>query len=99
MKKEPLRSVDLPLEEQFRENWGWENSYQRYELDNDFQDIGYFYDMDPEDLCHLVRKMDNFMMERGISYVFIHNFYLAIKAFNELDKKDNNKSGVNCSDD
>jgi hypothetical protein len=70
MKKNLIRSIDLPLEEQYKENWGWEDSYQRYELDQEFQDKEYFQDMDPDDLIHLVRKMDNFLRERGISDFF-----------------------------
>lgn len=87
MNKELIRSIDLPLEEQFRENWSWENSHQRYELDQEYQEKEYFQNMDPNDLCHLVRKMDNFLMERGISDCFYRNYYLAIQTFNELDEE------------
>lgn len=89
MNKELNCSIDLPLEEQFGENRGWENSNQRYELDTMFQDKEYFQDMDPEDLCHLVRKMDNFLMERGLTYYFLNNYFLAIQAFKNLDEIDN----------
>lgn len=87
MAKELNRSVDLPLEQQFRENWNWEDSWQRYELDNELQDLSYFTEMDGNDLIHLVRKMDNFFMERGISYTFIKNFEKACIAFNKLNKQ------------
>ncbi len=89
MVKELNKSIDLPLEDQFRENWNWENSSQRYELDIDFQEKSYFTEMDPEELCFLVRHLDNFMMERGISYTMLHNYYHAIHAFNKLDEPDN----------
>ena len=82
-------SIDLPLEEQYKENWGWEDSRQRYELDCEFQDKMYFEDLDPEELINLVRKMDNFLMERGISDYFLRNFALASQVFDELCKEEN----------
>ena len=88
MKKKLIRSIDLPLEEQYKENWGWEDSYQRYELDQLFLDKEYFQDMDPDDLIRLVRKMDNFLRERGISVCFGRNFVLASQVFSELDKSE-----------
>ena len=88
LRKNQCRSYDIPLEHQYRENWHWEDSFQRYELDNEFQEKSYFQNMDPEDLCRLVRKMDNFLVERGVSYRFIRNYYLAVKTFNELDNSD-----------
>ncbi len=88
MNKELLASIDLPLEEQFRENWGWENSFQRLQLDREFQEKSYFTEMDPEELIFLVRHMDNFLMERGISYPFLRNYELACHAFSKLDEKD-----------
>lgn len=80
-----IRSVDLPLEEQYRENWGWEDSYQRYELDQEFQDMEYFEEMDPEELIRLVCKMENFLEERGISVFFMSNYFLACQKFSELE--------------
>ncbi len=89
MKKELNKSIDLPREMQFGENWGWEESLQRYQLDREFQKKSYFTDMDPEDFLHLIRKLDNFLMERGISEYFIRNFALACEVFDEMDKDDN----------
>lgn len=83
--KEPLRSSNLPEEKQFKENWGWENSFQRYEMDQEFQDKWYFECMEPNDLIKLVRKMENFFMERGISIYFMRNYLLASKVFEELE--------------
>lgn len=85
MNKELNCSIDLPLEEQFGENRGWEDSYQRYELDTMFLEKEYFQDMDLDDFLHLIRKLDNFLMERGISEYFIRNFALACKVFDEID--------------
>ena len=78
-------SIDLPLEEQIRENWGWENSFQRYLLDRDYQDMSFFTEMDPDDLIKLVRKMENFLQERGLSDYFISNFSKASVAFEALN--------------
>lgn len=89
--KELNKSIDLPLEAQFAENHGWENSYQRYELDQEFQDIDYFYCMDPDEFFHLTRKMDNFLRERGISEYFISNYRNANVAFVEIEKQLNEK--------
>ena len=85
MPKELLKSIDLPLEMQFRENWGWEDSLQCYELDTEYQDMSYFTDMDPDDLIKLIRKMDNFLKERGLSDHFISNFSEASVAFEALN--------------
>ena len=91
--KELNRSIDLPLEEQFRENWGWEDSSQRELVDCDFLDLSYFTSQDPDDLIRLVRKMDNFLRERGISECYLKNYYLAVRAFYALDEEeDSNKS-------
>ncbi|MBR4238305.1 MAG: hypothetical protein IKQ03_02695 [Prevotella sp.] len=87
MVKERNRSIDLPLEEQFAENHGWEDSYQRYQLDREFQDSDYFYEMDSDDFFHLIRKMDNFLRERGISEYFISNYAKACVAFEETQKR------------
>lgn len=89
--KELNRSIDLPLEAQFAENFNWEDSFQRYELDQEFQDIDYFYSMDPDEFFHLIRKMDNFLRERGISEYFISNFGKANIAFAEIEKQLNEK--------
>lgn len=87
--KELYKSIDLPLEEQFKENWNWEDSYQRYELDQEIQDKEYFQNMDGDDFIHLIRKMDNFLMERGISCYFIKNYYLACIVFDEFNRGEN----------
>lgn len=87
MPKERNKSIELPLDAQFRENWGWENSNQLLELDTEFQDMDYFYNMDPEDFFHLIRKMDNFLRERGLSEYFISNYGKANIAFHFIEKK------------
>lgn len=87
MRKELNCSIDLPLEEQFGENWGWEDSFQRYELDREFKDNEYFEEMDSEDLIHMLRKMRYFLMERGISEYFIKNYEKACLAFNMLNEQ------------
>lgn len=79
--KDLLRSIDLPLEEQYGENRGWENSHQRYEIDCEFQDREYFRCMSFDELYHIVRHMDNFLMERGISEYFIRNHDYAVEEF------------------
>lgn len=89
--KELNRSIDLPLEAQFAENFNWEDSFQRYELDQEYQDFDYFYSMDPDEFFHLIRKMDNFLRERGISEYFISNFGKANIAFAEIEKQLNEK--------
>ena len=86
MKEYLSRSIDLPLEEQYKENWGWENSYQRNEIDSKFLDKEYFQSMNANDLIHLVRKMENFLRERGLSDYFIRNYGLADQVFRELDE-------------
>ncbi len=83
MKKNLNFSIDIPLEEQYGENKGWENSVQRYELDSECQNKEYFEDMDFEDLLHVVRHTDNFIMERGVSEYMIHNHELAVEVFKE----------------
>lgn len=85
-------SIDLPLEEQFRENWGWEDSFQRYELDREFQDKEYFEAMEANDFIKLIRKLDNFLMERGLSEYFIRNYGLACQVFEERFSKDEEES-------
>lgn len=88
--KQPYYSTELPLNSQFPENWGWENSAQFYELDTEFIDKDYFQNIEPVDICHLVRKMDKFLMERGISYKFLRNYEHVLRAFNSLDEPQDN---------
>ena len=95
MAKELSKSIDLPREMQFRENWGWEDSFQCYQLDREFQEKSFFTDMDSEEFLHLIRKMDNFLMERGISEYYIRNFALACRVFDEMN---NEESGHQDSD-
>ncbi len=78
-------SIVLPLENQFHENWGWEESYQCYVLDYEFKTLEYFSNMDDEELIHLIRKMDNFLSERGISDCFMRNYALADEAFRKMN--------------
>ena len=82
-KGEPIHSTELPLNFQYQENWGWEGYLQCYELDTEFKDKHYFQSMDPEDICRLVRKMDNFLMERGISYQFLRNYEHVLRAYQD----------------
>lgn len=87
-RKKPMQdfksSSVLPLENQFHENWGWEDSYEFYKLDYEFKDLEYFTKMNDEELIHLIRKMDNFMTERGISDCFMRNYALADTAFRKM---------------
>ena len=48
--------------------------------------------MDPNDLVHLIRKMENFFRERGISDYFIRN-YENRKYTNSVGKKCRNNNG------
>lgn len=77
-------SIVLPLDDQLHENWGWEESYQCYELDYEFKELEYFTKMDEEELIRLIRKMDNFLIERGISDCFMRNYALADTAFRKM---------------
>jgi len=86
MVKELIKSIDLPLEEQYKENFGWENSYQRNEIDSKFLDKEYFQSMNANDFIHLIRKMENFLRERGLSDYFIRNYGLADQVFREMDE-------------
>ncbi len=78
----------VPQENRFGENWDWEETTQCMELDTEFQDMGYFEQMDGDELCHLIRHMENFMMERGITMTFFRNYAKADQAFENLDKKE-----------
>lgn len=49
--------------------------------------MDFFYNMDPEDFFHLIRKMDNFLRERGLSEYFISNYGKANIAFHFIEKK------------
>ena len=73
---------------QFGENRGWENCSQFYVLDRDFQEKSYFSEMDPNEFIHLIRKMDNFLMERGISEYFIRNYAYACVVFDEMNRRE-----------
>lgn len=77
-------SINLPLEEQYGENQGWEESTQRFEIDSNFQDLDYFTSMDGNDLIKLIRKMENFLRERGISIYFFRNYGLIDQVFREM---------------
>ena len=91
--KELYRSIELPPEKQFGENWNWENSSQQYELDSEFKDLSYFTNMEDNDLISIVRKMENFLMERGISSCFMRNYALADEAFRKMcNREDNSES-------
>ena len=85
MKKIRTISIVLPLEEQYRENQGWEDSFLCHELDRECKKIDYFRKMNHEELILLIRKMDNFLMERGVGDCFCRNYALADQAFHEMD--------------
>ena len=76
-------SITLPLERQWGENHNWENSLQCHTLDSQYVEKEYFSDMDFDELVKLIRKMDNFFDERGISTYFFRNFALADQVFRE----------------
>ena len=98
MTKQLYLSTELPLDAQLRENWGWENSNQLLELDTKFQDMDYFYEMDTEHFFHLIRKMDNFLRERGLSEYFISNYGKANVAFHYIDEKTKLSLNTQCSE-
>lgn len=79
--KNIIRSIELPLKEQYAENHGWENSYECYELDTEFRSLEHFLEMEENDLIRLIRKMDNFLEERGISTIFSRNYALVDRAY------------------
>lgn len=80
-------SIQIPQENRFGENWEWEDSGQCYELDTEFQDMRYFEEMDADELIYLIRKMDNFLRERGISHAFTDNYGKCCHAFHKLVEK------------
>ena len=90
--RERNKSIDLPLEMQFGENRKWEESFQRYQLDQDFQEKSYFAEMDADEFLHLIRKLDNFLMERGVSEYFIRNYALANQVYEERFGKEEEAS-------
>jgi hypothetical protein len=91
--KHPKLGESSQVLQHYKENQGWENSSQRYELECEFLDEGYFEDMSLEELFWIIRRQENFLMERGIRYPFIHNFSLALHAFDKLKDEDNCNSG------
>jgi len=88
-KKHLFRSVELQLEDQFGENRGWENSSQRYELDEEFQDKEYFERMDEIEQIRLSRKMENFFEERGVSTALAHNYAMLEQVICKKDEQNN----------
>ncbi len=88
-KKNLIRSVEIKLEDQFRENWGWENSSQRYELDEECQSMEYFQSMDDEEQLYLSRKIENFFEERGVSTALARNFAMLVQDMRNREEQDN----------
>ncbi len=91
------RSLELPQDEQWGENWKFECSRQCYELDTEFKDKYYFDQMDDEEKLCLIRKMENFIEERGVSVSFARNFALLDQACREIDERQNSSSGDDYS--
>lgn len=83
MRKNLCRSIELPLEEQYGENHGWENGSECYRYDTESVDKDHFEEMDFNELVRKVRKMENFMEERGVSVWFFRNYALADQVFTE----------------
>ena len=80
----------IPQENRFGENWTWEDTGQCYDLDHNFQDKEYFENMDYNELGKLFRKMENFMMERGITQHFMRNYLKLDQMMREEEEKSNN---------
>ena len=87
--KHLTRSVELPQDNQWGENWEWETSYQCYEVDAEFKDKSYFEQMDDEEKICLIRKMENFIEERGVSIAFARNYAKLDHVFHGLDEPKN----------
>ena len=91
------RSLELPQDEQWGENWEFECSRECYELDTELMDKYYFDQMDDEEKWRLIRKMENFIEERGVSVPFARNYALLDQSCREIDEKQNSSSEDGCS--
>lgn len=90
--KHLVRSVELPQDEQWPENWEFECSNECYELDVEHKDKWFFDKMDFNDNLTLCRYMRNFLEERGISVTFARNFALNELVCDEKEAKENSSS-------
>lgn len=81
----------VPQENRFGENWDWEDSEQCYELDTKFQNKEYFEQMDGDEQIKVFRKMENFMMERGITQCFMRNYLTLDQVMREEEERNNRK--------
>lgn len=95
--KHIVRSIERSQDKQWEENWSFECSNLGYELDTEFKDKTYFKKMDDSDKISLVRKMENFIEERGVSIIFLQNFALLYQSCREIDEIEKNKSEVESS--
>lgn len=83
MRKEPIFSIKLPVEERYGENKKWEDSHECYELDTEFLNLYDFTSKSRRELIGLIRHCDNFLSERGISDWFMRNYALIDQAFRQ----------------
>lgn len=83
-------SFFVPKENRFGENWTWEDSEQCYQLDTERQDKDYFDQMDGNEKIKVFRKMENFMMERGITQSFMRNYLMLEQSMREEEEKYDN---------
>lgn len=73
---EVFRNGSMPIAPEMRygENFKWEDSGEFYEMDREFSDDYYYSQLDFDSLLKLIRHMDNFICEHGISDYFLRNF-------------------------
>lgn len=90
--KHLVRSIELPQDMQWGENWEFECGHLCHELDTEFKNKYYFDQMDDEEKLSLIRKMENFVEERGVNVQFIRNYALLDQSCRELDEKENSNS-------
>lgn len=84
---EPISSTIIPVDKRFEENRKWEEGQEFYMLDSGSIDKSHFDSMGFDDICLLIRHMENFLMEHGISQQFMRNYATVDAIFNELDKQ------------
>ena len=94
--KNLIRSIDLPQESQFRENWEFETSEQCYDLDTDIKNMKYFRNMEDEDKGPLIRKMENFFEERGVHTTFARNYAMLSQALREMEEEESGYQEPEC---
>lgn len=84
---EPISSTIIPVDKRFEENRKWEEGQEFYMLDSGSIDKSHFDSMSFNDIFLLIRHMENFLMEHGISLHFMRYYATVDAIFNELDKQ------------